>query len=228
MKLANWTSAATGQWPGVITDDKYIETITMGNGSGEYDSLTSNGSESRQDCTQDNCFIRVFKIQPTAHKLAIQLHVTTQLGTGMGIKLGVFGTIDETTNDALWCRIPDQGIGAATHQHASDVVSSTSGAALDRTNLTYNPFGVLTNKTELAAQRGEFDHVGHSESTDLSTTTDDLHFLPGGAATTTLVGKHSQYFLNVDQLAYDYIAIRLTGSAASASGALKLIVRQFN
>ncbi|HAI37088.1 MAG TPA: hypothetical protein DCM40_02590, partial [Maribacter sp.] len=80
----------------------------------------------------------MFKIQPTAHKLTIQLHCTTQLNANRKIKLGVFGTIDETTNDALWARIPDVGIGGAIQQSPTD---SSSGTI---TNTTYNPFGVLT------------------------------------------------------------------------------------
>jgi len=227
MKLANWTKPTTGTWPGVITTDKYIETITMGSGTGEFNNLTAGSGASRQDCTLADSFIRVFKIQPAAHKLVIQLHLTTALVAASTdariVKLGAFGTIDETTEDALWSRIPDQGIGAAISQH--DLAESGS----TKTNMTYNPFGVLTTSV-VDSQQGQFDHVGFADSTDLSTTTDDLHFLPGGAASTSVVGHYAQYVLHVDQLCYDYVAIRLStnSTAASTAGAYKFIVRQFN
>jgi len=78
--------------------------------------------------------------------------------------------------------------------------------------------------------QGDYDHVGFADSTDLSTTTDDLHFLPGGGNSTADVGHYAQYVLNVDQLCYDYIAIRLSTNqtAANTAGAFKFLVRQFN
>lgn len=227
MKLNNWTKPATGNWPGVITTDKYIETITMGAGTGEFDNLTAGSGESRQDCTLENGFIRVFKIQPAAHKVVVQLHLTTALvasGTnGRAVKLGVFGTIDETSENALWARIPDTGIGAATSQHDLGESAGT------KTNLTYNPFGTLTASVVDGVQ-GDFDHVGFADSTDLSATTNDLHFLPGGSVSTATIGHYAQYVLNVDQLCYDYIAFRLStnSTAASTEGRFKFIVRQFN
>ena len=224
MKLANWTAAATGQWPGVITNDKYIETITCGPGDGEFDNLTSANNASRQDCTLDNAFIRVFKIQPTAHKLTIQLFCTTALSGSRKIKLGVFGTIDETTNDALWARIPDQGIGSSIQQ---EPINQT---AANKTNITYSPFSVLTANTEADVAKGEFYKVGAPADDDLSSTTNDLGFWPENFAAATGEGEYAQYCLNVDQLAYDYIAIRLSTDVINniASGAFKFIVRQFN
>jgi hypothetical protein len=224
MKLTNWTKPAGVQWPGIITDDKYIETITCGAAAGEFDKLTHTNT-SKQDCTEDNAFIRVFKIQPSTHKVVIQVHLTSALSGARGLTLGAFGTIDETTEDALWARVPDTGIGAAIQQFETD----SSSAA--ETNIVYNPFGVLTKNTDATATRGEFDHIGATASTDLSALTNDLHFFPpNGTGTTTTIGNYAQYVLNVDQLGYDYIAIRLATSSAVAltAGEFKFIVRQFN
>lgn len=224
MKLANWTKPATGQWPGVIVNDRYVETIVGGSGTGEFDWLTKSATASHhQDCTQDNAFIRVFKIQPSAHKLTIQLHSEVILSTDQQLQLGVFGTIDDVSEDAHWCRVPDTGIAAAVQQH------DASSATTADTNFTYNPFGLFTKKTDLTATEGNWHLVACADATDFSATTNDPLFL-----TASTVGLYGQYCLNVDQLGYDYIAIRITnqtsisGSSQLTTGQLRLIVKQFN
>ncbi len=229
-KFLNWTKPAittNAYWPGVIQDDKYIEDINFGtNDAFKYPNMsTGTNSIVVNNCTGDYNFIRIFKIQPTTHKLVVQLHITTQLSATRTFKIGVFGTIDDVSDDALWCRVPDQGIGAAINQNPTN---SNSGTA---TNISYSPFAVLTTNTSASIAKGEFDEVGAPTTSDTTSNSKELTFLHSGTGgSTNLVGANAQYVMNVDQLGYDYIAIKISSTTPSSltSGACRFIVRQFN
>jgi len=229
-KFLNWTKPANttnAYWPGVIQDDKYTETITFGTGSADKYVRMNTGTSgiSINDCTGNYNFIRIFKIQPTTHKLVVQLHITSALSSTRSFNIGVFGTIDEVSDNALWCRVPDQGIGAAINQNPTN---SNSGSA---TNISYSPFGVLTTNVSASITRGEFDEVGAPTTTDLTSNSKELIFLHSGTGgATTAEGAYGQYVMNVDQLGYDYIAIKISSSSATTltGGECKFIVKQFN
>lgn len=240
-KLINWTkpALANGKWPGVITTDHYSEIIQCGSSTASHFEKLGFGIAAENNCTTDNMFIRVMKLQPTVHRVVIQLHITTnfnQAGGGTGgrtFKLGVMGTIDDVSEDALWCKIPDKGIGAATHQHAVDAVSSPAQANANRVNITYNPFGVFSSRTNVAAIRGKYTHIGGPDDTDIETSDQDLFWFGSDDSTQTAVstaGHYAQYVMDVDQLGYDYIAFRITSSSNTnwTAGQMKLLIRQFN
>ena len=229
MKLVNWTAAANTAanpfWPGVIADDKYSETFSFASGGSTTENFANMvAAGAPENCTTAETFIRVFKVQPSTHRMIIQLHLTTATAAVQEWKLGVFGTIDEATENALWARVPDSTIGATLHNLAG---GQTAQAAI-----TYNPFSVLTGKLESDVDIGEYYEVGKPMDTDLEATTDDMLWgfdldEDTGVAT---VGSYAQYVLGPEQLCYDYIAIRISGrdTQAQTSGAMKFLVKQFN
>lgn len=237
MKITNWTKPADASanpfWPGVIASDKYTEVITGGSG-GFIDLIPASAPE---NCKQTESFIRVFKVQPQATGMNIQLHITTALTAGTtaarGFKIGVFGTIDEISEDSLWCRINDKAIGGATNVWTHNL--GTSNSAEDETMSHYNPFGVMTqsraNAQPVADIATNYEKVGFGAADDLTAATNDMNFgFGGGTPAQSAIGNYTQLVLDSSQLSYDYIAIRLTGTQTDnlTGGALKFIVKQFN
>lgn len=231
-KFLNWTkpkNTSNVYWPGIIHDDQYIEDIEFGGGSTDkYARMTMGGGSPAvpvNNCTGNYNFIRVFKIQPTTHKMVIQFHITTGLAQGRKHSIGVFGTIDGISDDALWCRVPDSGMPSATTQHP------TNSDSANETNISYNPFGVLTTTSQTSLGKGDFFKASHPTATDVSATTNDLLFHhDGNGAVISTVGSYGQLILNVDQLGYDYIAVRINNNSSTTltTGGAKFIVRQFN